>query len=141
MRCGEYNVKSESPVYQAQESDVAEIYYHPQYQPRTVKNNLAVLRTKENFIYQEHVSPVCLPRSYSTSSLTLSSTIYSTLSLVSLSSSLQYITCSRPNEEFQAQKGQECWSSGWGSDSFMESVSLVVTNYLVFKYGWNSWTE
>ena len=64
VRCGEYNVKSESSVYQTQESGVAKIYYNPQYQPiRPIINNLAILRTRENFIYQEHVGPVCLPRS------------------------------------------------------------------------------
>merc|ERR1712127_33096 len=48
-------------------------------------NNLAILRTKENFLYQEHVGPACLPR---------------------------------PDESFEGKKGENCFSSGWGADSF-----------------------
>ena len=41
---------------------LGQVYFHPQYDPRTVKNNFAIVRTKENFIYQEHIGPTCLPR-------------------------------------------------------------------------------
>merc|ERR1739848_501935 len=57
IRCGEYNVKKENEIQRSQESKVEEVYFHPQYEPRTVKNNFAIVRTKENFIYQEHIGP------------------------------------------------------------------------------------
>merc|ERR1712130_871926 len=63
IRCGEYNVKKENEIQ----------------------------RTKENFIYQEHIGPTCLPR---------------------------------PNESFGIpRKSKDCWSSGWGADSY-EATAL-----------------
>merc|ERR1712037_900131 len=62
IRCGEYNVKEEHEIFSSQESRVEEVHFHPQYDPRTVKNNFAIVRTKENFLYQEHIGPTCLPR-------------------------------------------------------------------------------
>merc|ERR1712088_438736 len=54
------------------------------------KNNLAIVRTKENFIYQEHIGPTCLPR---------------------------------PNESFESpRKSRDCWSSGWGADSYADTA-------------------
>jgi len=90
IRCGEYNVKKENKIFRSQESKVEQVYFHPQYDPRTVKNNLAIVRTKENFIYQEHIGPACLPR---------------------------------PNESFEGRrKSRDCWSSGWGADSYEETA-------------------
>jgi len=62
VRCGEYNVKEETELLEAQEAEVAEIFLHPEYDERRVTNNLAILRTEKNFLYQEHIGPVCLPR-------------------------------------------------------------------------------
>merc|ERR1712080_75323 len=88
--CGEYNVKKENEIQRSQESKVEEVYFHPQYEPRTVKNNFAIVRTKENFIYQEHIGPTCLPR---------------------------------PNESFEnPRKSKDCWSSGWGADSYEDTA-------------------
>jgi len=90
IRCGEYNVKEDHEIYRSQESKVEEVYFHPQYDPRTVKNNFAIVRTKENFIYQEHIGPTCLPR---------------------------------PNESFESRrKSRDCWSSGWGADSYEDTA-------------------
>eukprot|EP00091_Calanus_sinicus_P015953 TRINITY_DN3503_c0_g1_i4.p1 TRINITY_DN3503_c0_g1~~TRINITY_DN3503_c0_g1_i4.p1 ORF type:complete len:327 (-),score=86.41 TRINITY_DN3503_c0_g1_i4:652-1632(-) len=61
VRCGEHNVKTEEELLDSQESRVAEIIFHPQYNPKNVKNNLVILRTEQNFIYQQHIGPVCLP--------------------------------------------------------------------------------
>ena len=61
VRCGEHNVKTEDELLDSQESRVAEIILHPQYNPKNVKNNLVILRTEQNFIYQQHIGPVCLP--------------------------------------------------------------------------------
>eukprot|EP00092_Neocalanus_flemingeri_P070815 GFUD01086953.1.p1 GENE.GFUD01086953.1~~GFUD01086953.1.p1 ORF type:complete len:499 (+),score=148.06 GFUD01086953.1:82-1578(+) len=61
VRCGEHNVKTEEELLDSQESEVAAIIFHPQYNPKNVHNNLVILRTKENFVYQQHIGPVCLP--------------------------------------------------------------------------------
>ena len=61
VRCGEHNVKTEEELIEFQESEIAEIIVHPHYNPKKVQNNLAILRTKENFVYQQHIGPVCLP--------------------------------------------------------------------------------
>ena len=62
VRCGEYNVKIPDKFQIAQESAIKEIQIHPDYDPRNVRYNLAILVTEENFVYQEHVGPVCLPQ-------------------------------------------------------------------------------
>jgi len=61
VRCGEHNVKTEDHILESQESRVAEIIIHPEYNAKNVRNNLAILRTEENFVYQEHIGRVCLP--------------------------------------------------------------------------------
>merc|ERR1711936_154184 len=90
IRCGEYNVKEEHEIFSSQESRVEEVYFHPQYDNRKLRNNIAIVRTKENFLYQEHIGPTCLPR---------------------------------PWESFEnPRKSKDCWSSGWGADSYEESA-------------------
>jgi len=64
VRCGEYNVRKEKELIRHQETEAAAMYFHPLYDPKDkyLANNLVILRTKENFIYQDHIGPVCLPR-------------------------------------------------------------------------------
>ena len=64
IRCGEHNVKNEVELVESQESQVEEIIIHPQYEARRNWNNLAILRTKQNFVYQDHIGPVCLPKPF-----------------------------------------------------------------------------
>eukprot|EP00090_Calanus_glacialis_P017552 TRINITY_DN2728_c0_g1_i9.p1 TRINITY_DN2728_c0_g1~~TRINITY_DN2728_c0_g1_i9.p1 ORF type:complete len:527 (-),score=114.06 TRINITY_DN2728_c0_g1_i9:161-1741(-) len=61
VRCGEHNVKTETELLDSQETEVQRIILHPQYDAKRVYNNLAILQTKENFVYQKHIGPVCLP--------------------------------------------------------------------------------
>jgi len=61
VRCGEHNVKTETELLDSQETEVERIILHPQYDSKRVYNNLAILQTKENFVYQKHIGPVCLP--------------------------------------------------------------------------------
>ena len=61
VRCGEHNVKAESELYDSQETKVVAIRFHPDYDKKRVTYNLAILITEENFVYQEHIGPVCLP--------------------------------------------------------------------------------
>merc|ERR1711892_1336885 len=61
VRCGEHNVKTEAELQDSQETEVQRIILHPQYDEKRVYFNLAILQTKENFVYQKHIGPVCLP--------------------------------------------------------------------------------
>merc|ERR1711915_235533 len=61
VRCGEHNVKTETELLDSQESEVEKLHIHPEYNPKRVYYNLAILQTKENFVYQKHIGPVCLP--------------------------------------------------------------------------------
>jgi len=61
-RCGEHNVKAEDELVDAQETEVVAIRIHPDYDTKRVTYNLAILITKDNFVYQEHIGPVCLPQ-------------------------------------------------------------------------------
>ena len=57
-------MKTDSEIQKTQESGVAAFHFHPKYNPRDkfVENDLVILQTKQDFIYQEHVGRVCLPR-------------------------------------------------------------------------------
>jgi len=61
IRCGEHNVKEDNTYLPSQESVVREIILHPNYDPRRIHYNLAILVTEYNFVYQSHIGPVCLP--------------------------------------------------------------------------------
>jgi len=61
VRCGEYNVKARTELLPHQESQVEAIHLHPDYVKERVYNNLVILQTRENFIYDDHIGPVCLP--------------------------------------------------------------------------------
>merc|ERR1711913_134671 len=61
-RCGEHNVKAEDELVDAQETEVVAIRIHPDYDTKRVTYNLAIPITKDNFVYQEHIGPVCLPQ-------------------------------------------------------------------------------
>ena len=61
VRCGEHNVKAESELFDWQETEVVAIRFHPDYDFKRVTYNFAILITKENFVYQQHIGPVCLP--------------------------------------------------------------------------------
>ena len=56
------NVLTEAELLDSQETQVERIILHSQYEPR--RFNLAILQTKENFVYQKHISPVCLPNPF-----------------------------------------------------------------------------
>ena len=62
VRCGEHNVKEDNTAFPIQESTVTSIEFHPDYNPKRIWYNLAILVTEYNFVYQKHIGPVCLPR-------------------------------------------------------------------------------
>lgn len=62
VRCGEHNVKLKGESYlDFQDSRVSQLLFAPEYNERKVHHDLVILVTQENFVYQAHISPVCLP--------------------------------------------------------------------------------
>ena len=61
-RCGEHNVKAENELLEPQETKVVAIRIHPDYNKKRVTYNFAILITEDNFVYQKHIGPVCLPQ-------------------------------------------------------------------------------
>ena len=64
VRCGEHDVKFENEFLEYQDIRVRQVNIHPDYNNKTLANDLAILETETNFIYQDHISPVCLPKPY-----------------------------------------------------------------------------
>ena len=60
-RCGEHNVKESNAAFPSQQSKVKEIIYHPDYDPKRIHYNMAIIVTEDNFVYNLHIGPVCLP--------------------------------------------------------------------------------
>jgi len=61
VRCGEHNVKESNAAFPSQQSKVKEIIYHPDYDPKRIHYNMAIIVTEDNFVYDLHIGPVCLP--------------------------------------------------------------------------------
>ena len=61
-RCGEHNVKADNELLESQETKVVAIRIHPDYNNKRVTDNFAILITEDNFVYQKHIGPVCLPK-------------------------------------------------------------------------------
>jgi len=62
IRCGEHNVKEDNSAFPTQDAMVKSLLIHPEYNPMRIFNNLAIIVTESNFVYQKHIGPVCLPR-------------------------------------------------------------------------------
>ena len=81
---------------------VKELIIHPEYSPKRIFNNLAILITESNFVYQKHIGPVCLPKPNENFEGQVN---ISTENIISLF---------KPALHFQPEAS--CWSSGWGAD-------------------------
>ena len=78
---------------------VKDLLFHPEYDPKRIFNNLAILITESNFVYQQHIGPVCLPRP--------NENFEGQVKMCSNLLSLYPILCFQPEGS--------CWSSGWGA--------------------------
>ena len=41
-------------------TQINEIYFHPQYNPETFDNDLALIQVKDHIVFNEYIQPICL---------------------------------------------------------------------------------
>lgn len=56
---GEHDLMSNEGT--EQESRVADTFQHPDYNDKTINNDVALLKLKHPFTFNQHVQPACLP--------------------------------------------------------------------------------
>ena len=58
VRLGEWNVKQQSEKLPHEDFDIESKSVHPDYNPATFQNDIAVIKLKKKVIYKEHIIPV-----------------------------------------------------------------------------------
>ena len=62
VRCGEWDLKNEDELFLHQDRNVDAISIHPAYSyNKLLENDYAILHVTEDFILEDHISPICLP--------------------------------------------------------------------------------
>ena len=62
VRCGEWDIKNEDEIILHQDRNVEFVSIHPGYSYNlNIENDYALLHVKEDFILDDHISPICLP--------------------------------------------------------------------------------
>lgn len=61
VRAGEYDMSSRWELLPFQEQPARQKLLHPQYDPLTFENDLALVRVSGAFTFAPHVQPICLP--------------------------------------------------------------------------------
>jgi len=61
VRCGEWDTQHQTEPYEHQDRQVAALEIHPEFEPRNLQNDFAVLFTSEEFVLSSHVDTACLP--------------------------------------------------------------------------------
>ena len=62
VRCGEWDIKNKDEIILHQDRVVEYIDIHPAYSYNgNIENDYALLHVKEDFILDDHISPICLP--------------------------------------------------------------------------------
>ena len=94
VRLGEWDVNRDDEFYPFSESNVREIVIHPDFQPNTLANDLALVRLADGSHLDSsqwpHIAPACLAQA---------------------------------GDQTPAQ-GQRCWVAGWGKDAFGQRGSF-----------------
>merc|ERR1712141_940523 len=62
IRCGEWDTQAQNEPYPHQDRYVQTLDIHPEFNPRNLANDWAVLYTAQNFDLQAHIDTVCLPQ-------------------------------------------------------------------------------
>merc|ERR1711971_22417 len=62
IRCGEWDTQNQTEPRPHQDRYVQNLDIHPEFNPRNLANDWAVLYTAQNFDLQAHIDTVCLPQ-------------------------------------------------------------------------------
>lgn len=97
IRLGEWDVNRDDEFYPFVESNVREIIIHPEFQPTSLHNDIALLRVENTMDQQQmpHIAPACLATPNDPITL--------------------------PMTGNGQQQQQRCWVAGWGKDAFGQS--------------------
>ena len=61
IRCGEYNAANINERLPHQDRKVKHISIHPSFNMKNLYYDVALVHTQENFDFEEHIKPICLP--------------------------------------------------------------------------------
>ncbi|XP_065201882.1 phenoloxidase-activating factor 2-like [Planococcus citri] len=93
VRVGEYNIGSdEKETLPHQDRTVNAVHIHPNYNPKRLFNDLALLSVNEPFVYDSHINGICAP------------------------------LVGTPYAEKHAYNAKSCWAAGWGKGNFTDKT-------------------
>ena len=58
VRLGEWNVKEQSEKYPHEDYEIESKQVHPDYNPATFQNDIALIKLRKTVVYNEHSIPV-----------------------------------------------------------------------------------
>ena len=61
VRCGEWDTQTESEIKPHQDRNVSRLVLHPEFNPRSLWNSIAVLFLESDFVLDQHIDTICLP--------------------------------------------------------------------------------
>ena len=61
VRCGEWDTQAATEPRPHQDRSVGEVVTHPEFNPRNLQNDFALLFTQEDFVLDVHIDTICLP--------------------------------------------------------------------------------
>merc|ERR1711879_6821 len=62
IRCGEWDTQNQTEPRPHQDRYVQNLDIHPEFNPRNLANDWAVLYTSQDFVLQAHIDTICLPQ-------------------------------------------------------------------------------